>query len=103
MRKLIKNLAHLLRTTAIVSVMALPLVFSGCKTPDDEIMDTISPKISISSPLSQKGYDSNTVPFNWVIEEANFESAPHFGGQFEPAKDGKGHGCLVLEKPYTFG
>jgi hypothetical protein len=75
MTKMIKNPGDLLRTATIVSVMAIPLLFAGCKTPDDEITDTISPDISISSPLEQRVYDSNTVPFNWTIEEANFGSA----------------------------
>jgi len=47
MRELIKNIAHLLKTTAIVSGMAITLFFADCKTPDNEITDAISPEITV--------------------------------------------------------
>jgi hypothetical protein len=34
----------MLRTTAIVSGMAITSFVAGCKTPDDEITDTFSPE-----------------------------------------------------------
>jgi hypothetical protein len=47
----------------------------GCEPDEPIVKDTIAPKINIISPLEQKVYDSNTVPFQWSIEEANFKSA----------------------------
>lgn len=37
--------------------------------------DIISPKITISSPLEQKVYNSDTIHFEWAIEEENFKNA----------------------------
>lgn len=79
MAKIGKSLANLLRTTAVVSILGTPLFFTGCKKPDEPIInppkDTTPPKITISSPLENKVYDSNTISYQWAIEEANFKSA----------------------------
>jgi len=37
--------------------------------------DTTPPKITISSPIEKKVYDSNTIPYGWAIDEAHFKSA----------------------------
>jgi len=65
-----KNLANLLRRTAIVSSVAIPFVFGGC-----EKDDITPPKIYRYSPEEGKNYNSDTVPLEWNIIEDNFKSA----------------------------
>jgi hypothetical protein len=78
-----KNLASLLRKTAIktalVSSLAIPLVFGGCEKPDEPPIeppkDTTPPIINILFPKEGEKYNSNTIPFEWIIEEPNFNGA----------------------------
>lgn len=67
------------RRIILFSAIILSLVFAGCKKQNEPIIeppkDTTPPEITISSPLEQKVYDSNTIPFGWAIEESNFKSA----------------------------
>ena len=71
-RKTLKNLRYAVP-------IALMSVLPGCEPEEPFIpeppKDTTAPKINILSPLEQKVYDSNTIPFEWAIEEANFKSA----------------------------
>jgi hypothetical protein len=66
-----KGLADILRKTVCVSSIAIPLFFTGC---EPEI-DTISPRIDISSPLGGKVYRTNMIPFEYSICEENFKEA----------------------------
>jgi hypothetical protein len=60
-----------LKSLLYAGAFALGAIFlPGC-----EPKDKIPPKITISSPLEQKVYDSNTIPFQWTIDEENFNSA----------------------------
>jgi hypothetical protein len=81
MAKMLKNLASLLRETAIVSSMAIPLFFTGCKKPDEPIIetpkDTTPPEITISSPEKDKEYNSKKVFFSGSIKEPNFDKAEY--------------------------
>lgn len=70
-----KNPLNLLEKTALISTMGLSLAFASCNPEEKIITDTISPKITVYSPTEKKQYASDTIPFEWIIEEENFKNA----------------------------
>jgi hypothetical protein len=64
----------------LVTAFVVISLFSRCEnkitlTPEDPLGDTIAPAISISSPVGQKVYDSNTITLQWAIQDSTFKSA----------------------------
>lgn len=74
-----KNIANLLRKTAIVSSIAVPLAFAGCEKepPIEPPKDTTAPKIEILSPkngatyYNYYEYGTMLLPIKWKIKDEN--------------------------------